>query len=274
MYKCYYNGVEYIMATKTSIHEYFEMQRVLLNRFITSFLGNDNGHFSINDVVAEPELYDLSYIKVSLIWSTVKYPNDAFVSLHKALSELQDKQLDFICDSYIRNNNSQIVFNKYGGYCMITKNEADDITPFSFGDENTHEIKPRSKYIVLENDPTLEKDAVKFISGLDADYSYILNLRSYDKDKLTKTLSEFYGNGGKYIYVYTTANDIEQMRFYINCSIDAICGWDKKSGFLTKPLFIFEFSASVTPELKEFLHEVKMRSDVNFTIVGGDYEFL
>lgn len=148
-----------------------------------------------------------------------------------------------------------VIVNSSGGYTYLT----DEYEILSIKDHNrydTYHIGNNSKYINLENDAELEQRTIDYLSNKEDDFSYILNLKRYNKKELCRVFKEFQSNGGETVYVYTTGIDVEQMYTYMNCAI---------SSDISK--FEFEFNAGITEEISKFIHKYKRLSYIDFKVI-------
>ena len=261
MRKCEFDGNEYILVTYKDVHNYFMMQNTLIERFISKFISSRLHYTCISEIPMDSPDFDLSYIKTCVRWAGIKNPSNPLMGLNQSVYDLQESITNMVveCD---------LLINKSGGYKPIHQyDDLENVRNFVFCEHDVL-IRENTKYINIENDSELENEAIGFLESVDDNYSYVLNLRSYGKETLTNIFREFYGHNGKYIYVYTTGSDIEQMQFYIKCAIEAHRDYDK-FGFIAMPIFIFEFSGIVSDELSDFMYDLEIGFDIKVTIIGG-----
>ena len=261
MRKCEFDGSEYILVTYKDVHNYFMMQNTLIERFVSKFISSRLQYDCISEIPMDSPDFDLSYIKTCVRWAVIKNPSNPLMGLNQAVNDLQEVITNMVveCD---------LLINKSGGYQPIHHyDDLENIRDFVFCEHKVL-IRENTKYLNLENDNELESDAINYLESVDDNYSYVLNLRSYGKETLTNIFREFYSFGGNYIYVYTTGSDIDQMKFYIQCAIEAHKDYDK-FGFIASPIFYFEFSGIVTDELSDYMYTLEVSCDVKVVIVGG-----
>ena len=261
MRKCDFNDGEYILVNEKDVHEFFSMQNRLVERFIYNFLHIQNTYTCISQIPYDSKDFDFSYIKTGVRWSNIKNTQNPLLGLSQSIKQLQESIIDCVLKG-------EVLINISGGYCPVDeRQEITNIRNFDYCEQNCL-IRENTKYLNLENDSKLESDAIGFLKTVDDNYSYLLNLRNYSNKTLENIISRFYENGGKYIYVYTTGSDIEQMESYINCAINAHIK-NEKTRFSDKPLFIFEFSGTVDKELSDFMYDLEIKGDIGITIIGG-----
>jgi len=104
-------------------------------------------------------------------------------------------------------------------------------------------IRPGTKYMNLENDWELEKDAVEWLRNNDKNYSYITELSTLHlRYQLPHLMKEFVDNGGTHIYVYTTGQNFMQMYDYSKVAI--------RAGIKN---FVFDFNSGMDNNINEFI---------------------
>ncbi len=151
----------------------------------------------------------------------------------------------------------ELLVNSVGGYCfMAPEFEILGEEVFDTSIKPTHTINENTKYINLENDPELEKRTVEFLSKLDENYSYILNLHHYSEEALVEVFTQFKANGGQFVHVYTTGFNVPQMYSYHQAALTA--------GLVD---FVFEFNSGITEGIQGFIEHAKKSSNV--TIVDN-----
>lgn len=77
-------------------------------------------------------------------------------------------------------------------------------------------------------------------------FSYITNLRVFDKEDLIDIFKEFLASGGEVLYIYTTGQDVGQMYQYTEAAIEA--------GIKE---MILEFNSGINSKHEEFLNDFK-----------------
>jgi len=120
-------------------------------------------------------------------------------------------------------NGETVLVNENGGYCYFMPSYHTILSEreYVYSREDTSVVRSYTKYINLENDPKLEKHTIDYLSQKDKNFSYVLNLRNYNVEALTKIFRKFIENGGKVVYVYTTGIDVPQMFDYSEAIVAA-----------------------------------------------------
>lgn len=158
---------------------------------------------------------------------------------------------------------NKVILNKKGGYCVVCEEVSikEIIGEVEYSFEQRISIREKTNYIVIENDVELEKPAKKYLKTKDSYYSYITELRLLNNEKLTELFKEFVSKGGTTLYIYTTGQDIQQARNYVQCALDAGIG-----------KLEFQFSAIKPALFDEFMEEIKfqMGADVKEIVTGEE----
>lgn len=135
-----------------------------------------------------------------------------------------------------------IAINKNGGFFIGTDGMIIDKPGSRERDhsvsETSHDIADYgTKYLVLENDDTVDPWTVEWMKnngrgyGSHRTHSYICNLRAYqDDDKGRQDLKSLFfrwndrshQKEGRAYFIYTTALDVEQMRWYIDLIAETV----------------------------------------------------
>lgn len=168
-------------------------------------------------------------------------------------------ELGFSADSKIQRllghaaQGEQIMINSIGGYCFRTpETKILRESPYVATITSNHVINENTKFINLENDSELEKHTIKHLEEVDPNYSYVLNLRSYEQADLIKVFKEFKANGGEAAYLYTTGFDVNQIHDY--CDALHAAGINKID---------FEFNSGIPEELQRALDIISKKMDIN-----------
>lgn len=115
-----------------------------------------------------------------------------------------------------------------------------------------YEIRKNTKYLNLENAWELERVAADWLYKHDGyNFSYITELSLLSKFHLNRLMSEFVGNGGKYLYVYTTGQNHEQMYEYSEVAL--------LNGIKN---FIFDFNLGLDDDINAFLTWLRKKAKV------------
>jgi len=112
-----------------------------------------------------------------------------------------------------------ILINRVGGYThydpdhmvILSKKEMEPSDQL----KNFYLIPIGTKWLNLENDPELEKYTHNTLSTIDTNFSYVVNLRSFNKERLEEVFTEFVSKGGQGLWIYTTGSDLEQLQDYV-----------------------------------------------------------
>ncbi len=110
-----------------------------------------------------------------------------------------------------------MIINQNGGLCPANNYPYQvDAEEFDWEAELFNIVlEPGSKYICLENDPTLEAEAFTWLNEHNEEKpSYITGLRYVSGEKLTSVLQMFKESGGECVYVRTTGGDVAQAMDY------------------------------------------------------------
>lgn len=151
----------------------------------------------------------------------------------------------------------KVFINPTGGYCSVREGVIEIVktteVPLAANGKLYHYISKDTKVINLENDFKLEKNAINYMEQVfkDKNYSYIKELRLYNKRQLKIVFEQFVKNGGDAVYVYTTGRDVEQMYEYSECAIE--CGLKK---------FIFQFKVGTDNNIQKFLDWLGKRANI------------
>jgi len=142
----------------------------------------------------------------------------------------------------------QLLVNHVGGWQPVNdKMTLTNIRTFTpAADLSCYVIAENASIINLENDPKLEQRVIDYFDENDAELSYVLNLRRFDKTDLVIIFNEFIDVGGDTVYVYTTGMDVQQMYDYSDAIIE--------SGLKN---VIFEFNAGISDSHKKVIQYLK-----------------
>jgi hypothetical protein len=150
----------------------------------------------------------------------------------------------------------EVLVNRRGGYCTMHKDfEILSTSVLDTSFKPTHVINENTTYINLENDPELEARTKQYLGERDPNFSYVLNLRKYDKDSLVAVFSDFKAKGGKIVHVYTTGMDVPQMYEYFEAA--QVAGLND---------FVFEYNSGISDGIQGFINHTKKLANVE--IVG------
>lgn len=145
-----------------------------------------------------------------------------------------------------------VLVNSRGGYCTMHEDfEILSTSVLDTGFKPTHIINENTTYINLENDPELENRTKQYLGERDPNFSYVLNLRKYDKTALTAVFKDFKANGGKIVHVYTTGMDVPQMYDYFEAAQTA--GLND---------FVFEYNSGISEGIQGFIDYTKKLANV------------
>lgn len=145
-----------------------------------------------------------------------------------------------------------VLVNSRGGYCTMHEDfEILSTSVLDTGFKPTHVINKNTTYINLENDPELENRTKQYLGERDPNFSYVLNLRKYDKTALTAVFNDFKANGGKIVHVYTTGMDVPQMYDYFEAAQTA--GLND---------FVFEYNSGISEGIQGFIDYTKKLANV------------
>lgn len=195
----------------TNIDEFLEYFEIEDNKSFNEFFALVRDHYPIN--------------KMDHVEGTIGFA----ASLSKVTSEpiliemsniMGDKKSNIFHDIMAGH---RIFINRNGGYHNFTDETHTILKTYSYySDKREHvSIALNPTILNLENDSKPEKYVEKFFKDKNIEPSYILNLRSFNKDELTVLLERFKRNGGHTVYVYTTGFDHVQMKEYIEAIMDA-----------------------------------------------------
>ena len=112
------------------------------------------------------------------------------------------------------------------------------------------DLKPNSKYIILENDHEVDPEGHKILSKIEENYSSLTALSKHSKEEIENVLKNFKENGGETVYVYTTGQNVNQMYEYTDAIINAGINNMK-----------IDFNLGIKKDHKEFLETFK--NDIN-----------
>lgn len=153
--------------------------------------------------------------------------NEFFEKLSRlAFSQTSDLYRDMLIDDINRKGYTWI--NAVGGIYAAESIEDDDIVLVSEHEFKQEDMETKnlfletgSKFLILENDPQLDK---WFNTNIEGNYSYLLNLRNCMKNQqLSEYLKEYFyqpyhtseEKSQNKILVYTTGSDVKQMDEYL-----------------------------------------------------------
>ena len=152
----------------------------------------------------------------------------------------------------------KVLINKVGGWCYLHSDyhEVLGYKEYVPSSERKAVINENTQYINLENDPTLEKRSIEYLSSVDENYSYVLRLIEYSDEELAIVFKQFIAFGGHTVYVYTTGSNVNQMWDYSRAII--------KSGLKN---IVFEFNAGMNGQIAEVINFLK-DSSITVGLVG------
>lgn len=113
-------------------------------------------------------------------------------------------------------------------------------------DPNIH-YSSNPSLINLENDPVIENETLKYFKSNNLDISYVKKLRKYSEEELIDIFNDFYSKGGIGVFVYTTGNDLIQMKSYLEAL---------NKSLLNK--IIIQFKNEINEEQKNIINKFKM----------------
>lgn len=132
-----------------------------------------------------------------------------------ALGEVYDEKLRNMGNHIL--NGNKLSVNDVGGYCFVDC----DYEIIDCYKKKIHSIiNEGSSWINLENDPVLEKYTTEHLGNIDKNFSYVTETHSITKDELIDILIEFRNKGGRGIWQYTTAMNIDQLYMFIDSGIE------------------------------------------------------
>ncbi len=151
----------------------------------------------------------------------------------------------------------RVVVNSNGGYFWLMPHH--EIVSEEFWDSNAdrdHLVNIRENTVLLnlENDPELEKHSIEYMQARDENYSYILDMRGWSNDVMKYHFLKFKENGGRSLYVYTTATDVPQVAMYLGLAIE--CDINEAT---------IELNSGTSPALADVL--TKYSDLMNLTVV-------
>lgn len=145
-------------------------------------------------------------------------------SLWSSVGALQMQKLHSIQKSIA--GGETVLVNQNGGYCCANKMvQIQKIYEIEGFEDYESVIRHNTKYLNLENDAVLEDYVKEKLGEIDPKFSYITSLRSAGYARLVGEMKKFKDYGGKALYLYTTAMDTDQVKFY--CEAAAEAGIDK-----------------------------------------------
>jgi hypothetical protein len=109
-----------------------------------------------------------------------------------------------------------------------------------------------SKVINLENDFEIERASREYMRNrFGENYAYIVDMKALPEREFIKIFTNFVEEGGKYVYVYTTGIDVEQMYEYSKYAL--------QSGLRD---FIFDFNCGIDKNIQKFIDWLSERANV------------
>lgn len=127
------------------------------------------------------------------------------------LSRLENMR-KFIREGYF------VLVNHSGGYCNVDR-DVEYVLTDRTATHRSH-INQNSRFINLENDPTLESYTKAELKSLDPNYSFILNCRDITSSELRSALLQFKQQGGTGLWQYTTGLNHKQLRMFLDVAIE------------------------------------------------------
>ncbi len=112
---------------------------------------------------------------------------------------------------------NNVYINKVGGFMFSYDHFEEPLLSIidieSVPTEQNFLFNPTAKYLVLENDYTIDDSTIHYFRTIGEDYSYVVNLREEIQNKKIKNhLKEFYEyTSDGIIFVYTIGGDQEQL---------------------------------------------------------------
>lgn len=170
-------------------------------------------------------------------------------SVLKELANIYDVKMLNMFNSIL--DGKKLIVNSLGGYCFLTHDDYEIID--SYSKKMTYKIDNGTKFINLENDPTLEDFTINHLSKLDKNFSYILEASSLSKDELFDILIKFKNAGGIGIWQYTTASNIEQLYMFIDIGIE-----------IGLKQFMIYFNAGNNMDIKELIAKYEINENIDF----------
>lgn len=166
---------------------------------------------------------------------------------------VEDKYLNMFNHLY---DGHRLLVNALGGYCPM-KDTVQILLEeeMELRQEDTHLIREGTRYLNLENDPSLETYTITHLGQLDPNFSYVLNFYRYPTEKLEAVMKEFVERGGIGLYQYTTGTNVPQMYSYIDMAYG-----------LGMRQFIFVFNEGINQDIQVFIDYVSGLEGVNLVL--------
>lgn len=121
----------------------------------------------------------------------------------------------------------RVAINRNGGYFyLMPHHEITHSQPYDAGAERAAlvHIRKNTTLLNLENDPELEQCVIDYMTEVDPNFSYILDLRGWESGQLLSHFKTFVERGGQSLYVYTTGFDHLQVDQYLTLAKKAGIG--------------------------------------------------
>lgn len=234
--KCPYQGVStrYLIEDFNDLYAYVEiLKQSADNALIKTIKGSENLSDMENGVIMYAALKNGNKNPIYYLDGAVKDKIEKFIS-------------------YLTIG-KKILINNAGGFCFLDdKLELLKIwTEVNNVKEDNYCIVEGSKVINLENDPELEQHSINYMESNFGKYSYVTNLRLFNKENLIKVFNEFIVSGGEILYIYTTGQDVGQMYEYTEAAIEA--------GIKE---MVLEFNSGINSEHEKFLKHFKNKINI------------
>jgi len=227
------------------------------NRVITKFVNSGESSNRYDHVLGGLRPTERPLAQLAVAYGSIHEKNPIYmlpIAKEMALNSVRSSLLRLDCPVFM---------NKNGGFCpTMNKNKDGELEDYleiveekefeSFDHQVRYYMRKNTKYLNLENDWELERDAVKWLETKDRNFSYITELSTLTLDwQLPKLIKEFIDNGGTHIYVYTTGQNYKQMYDYSKTAI--------KAGIEN---FVFDFNSGMDEHINEFITWLKSRANV------------
>lgn len=234
--KCQYQGVStrYLIENFDDLYNYIEiLNQSADNALIKTIKGSENLSEMENGIIMHAALKNKNENPIYHLDGVVKDKIEKFIT-------------------YLTLN-KKILINDAGGFCFLDdKLEVLKVwTEQSNIKEDNYCIVEGAKVINLENDPELEQHSIDYMESDFGKYSYITNLRLFDKEDLIKVFKEFLASGGEILYIYTTGQDVGQMYQYTGAAIEA--------GIKE---MVLEFNSGINSKHEEYLTHFKNKINI------------
>lgn len=237
-----------LLESVQDVADYMEFVKSKENSIITKFIKSGETANRLDHIVSGFEPTEKSLASYACAFGHLRGTNPLY-EIPNALTAKMNTALKIL--SFF----GHVFINPAGGMTTLLKGSVEliEARPFEGYKENKGRISlvAGAKVINLENDPYLERVAVKYMKSRWDKFSSIKELILFDKNRLQNVFESFKAKGGEVIYVYTTGRNVEQMYEYSEAALHA--GLND---------FVFDFNCGTDKDINKFVNWLSERANV------------